>query len=145
MDLATYTVPLRVTHMHMQTAPHDVPKRLPFGTGHMEVLNVQRLKEASITEVITPINVFVHDWLIVDGLPSSRNSTVNRAVIGFVGPSVDPPLTTFEEATRSLQVYLKYEDRQMVRDLLRKGKQRMMYAWFSADRTRSVVMLMAMG
>jgi hypothetical protein len=146
MILQDFARPLPVASMHVQTAPRGVPQRLPFGTGHLEVLRIERLRKSlhqpKPDETDGP---FVRALMVVEGIPGSTRSTARHARFAFVEPGVEPPLSRADHTRGLLHVYYPLSDFDRIAALLRTGKQRICYCWHSADSTRSVVMLMAMG
>ena len=46
MQKLDFARPLPVSNMHIQTAPKGVPHRLPFGTGQLEVLRIERVRKS---------------------------------------------------------------------------------------------------
>lgn len=138
--------PLPVASMHIQTAPRGVPHRLPFGTGQLEVLRIDSVRrplhhpKANERE-----SAFVRARMVLEGAPASSRSVVRRAALAFVDPGIDPPLSHTDDDGGTLLLYYPIGDFDRIAALLRAGKRRLCYCWLSADRTRSVVMLMAMG
>ena len=139
------TAVLRNEHAHPDGAD-GVPHRLPFGTGPLEVMRIERVKrglhlptgddgeEASIRAL----------W-VLQGSPASSRSTARQARLAFVDPGSDTPLSRADHASGLLRLYYPLADFDRVSALLRAGNRRLCYCWQSADSTRSVVMLMAMG
>lgn len=138
--------PLPVASMHIQTAPRGVPHRLPFGTGQLEVLRIHSVrKPLHQPKADEPDSGFVRVRMVLEGAPASSRSVVRRAALAFVDPRIDPPLSRMDDEGDTLLLYFPIADFDRIAALLRTGKRRLCYCWLSADRTRSVVMLMAMG
>ncbi len=146
MEILDFARPLPVTSMHIQTAPTGVPQRLPFGTGHLEVLRIERVRKG-LNQPKTDDSdaAFVRALMLVEGVPGSSRSTATRARLAFVDAGVEPPLSRTDHARCTLNIYYPIGDFDRIAALLRTGKRRICYCWHSADSTRSVVMLMAMG
>ncbi|MBP7514116.1 MAG: hypothetical protein KA791_06185 [Flavobacteriales bacterium] len=146
MEKLDFARPLPVSSMHIQTAPKGVPQRLPFGTGQLEVLRIDKVRKAlHQPKADEPDGAFVRARMVLEGVPASSRSVVHQAILAFVDPGIDPPLSRTDHARGTLHVYYPISDFERIAALLRTGKRRLCYCWLSADSTRSVVMLMAMG
>ena len=146
MEILDFARPLPVSSMHVQTAPKGVPQRLPFGTGHLEVLRIERVrKKLHQPKADEQDGAFVRAVLVVEGVPGSSRSTARQARLAFVEDGIDPPLARTDHVRGHLHIYYPPSDFDRISALLRAGKRRICYCWHSADSTRSVVMLMAMG
>ena len=146
MQKLDFARPLPVSNMHIQTAPKGVPHRLPFGTGQLEVLRIERVRKSLHQPGRDePDGAFVRAVMVVDGVPGSSRSTSRQARLAFVEPGMDTPLSRADHARGLLSIYYPMSDFDRIAALLRTGKRRICYCWLSADSTRSVVMLMAMG
>lgn len=146
MEKLDFARPLPVSSMHIQTAPKGIPQRLPFGTGQLEVLRIDKVRKAlHQPKVDEPDSTFVRARMELDGVPGSSRSVVHQATLVFVDPGIDPPLSRADLVRGTLHLYFPIADFDRIAALLRTGKRRLCYCWLSADSTRSVVMLMAMG
>lgn len=146
MEILDFARPLSVSSMHIQTAPKGVPQRLPFGTGQLEVLRIDKVRK-SLHQPNTdePDSAFVRARMVLEGMPASSRSVAHQATLAFVDPGIDPPLSRADHVRGTLHIYYPIADFDRIAALLRTGKRRLCYCWLSADSTRSVVMLMAMG
>ena len=137
---------LSVSTMHIQTAPTGVPKRLPFGTGRLEVLRIERVVKGLHQPRPEDEHArIVRARLQVKGTPASARSVVQEAILAFADHGVDPPIARADHGRGILRIYYPLSEFERVSELLRTGKRRLCYCWHSADSTRSVVMLMAVG
>lgn len=140
------TLALSVTSVHIQTAPNGVPGRLPFGTGDLEVLRVDRVRKSQHRPSLQhPELSLARNFLLLEGMPASSRSKVDQALLAFVDPGIEPPLSHADPENGLLHLYFQMSDFERVSHLLGSGKRRLCYCWQAADRSRSVVMLMAMG
>lgn len=146
MEILDFARPLPVASMHIQTAPTGVPQRLPFGTGHLEVLRIERVRKSLHQPKPNEADgAFVRAVMVLEGVPGSSRSTARHARLAFVDAGVEPPLSRTDHVRGLLHIYYPLSDFDRIAALLRAGKRRICYCWHSADNTRSVVMLMAMG
>lgn len=140
------TIPLPVARMHVQTAPQGGSQRLPFGTGHLEVLRIERVvKNLRQPKADEEDGGIVRALMLVEGTPASARSVMRQARLAFVDHGVEPPIARADHTRGLLRIYYPLSEFERVAELLRTGKRRLCYCWHSADSTRSVVMLMAMG
>jgi hypothetical protein len=146
MTATDYARPLPVASMHVQTAPLGVPQRLPFGTGQLEVLRIQRSHTGKERTKGNGAEHASKDAIILlDGVPASSHSTAREGLFVFVDEGTEPPLARVDPERRLITVYYPISEYERITQLLRAGSRRLCYCWRSADNTRSVVMLMAMG
>lgn len=146
MEKLDFARPLPVSSMHVQTAPKGIPQRLPFGTGHLEVLRIERIRKGLHQPKPDDADAsFVRALMLVEGAPGSSRSTATQARLAFVDAGMEPPLSRADHARGILNIYYPISDFDRIAALLKAGKRRICYCWHSADSTRSVVMLMAMG
>ncbi len=115
----------------------------PHGTGHLEVMRVQRVRaRLHPPGSDDPDHGLVRGVVLLEGRPLNPTSSVRRARMAFTDPWVEPPPSRCERDRGLLQLYYPSHEYHAVMELLNTKADRLCYFWCSNDRMHSLVLLM---